>query len=418
MAREKPPLIQPAADPSLTDSDAIPGREPIVQVQLQRIPVTQALGETSFIPVCEPTLGGNELEYVTEAIRTNWISSAGRYIPEFEEKFANACEARHGVACTNGTAALHLAVAVLGLGPEDEVILPTFTMIATPNCVRYAGARPVLVDSETTTWNFDLNQVEDAIGPKTKAIIPVHTYGHPVDMDALNELADKHGVWVIEDAAEAHGARYKGRRVGGLGDAACFSFYGNKIITTGEGGMITTNNTEIAELARTLRDHAFSTERHFWHRYIGFNYRMTNLQAAVGVAQTEKLDDYVAARRRNAAQYSELLAGVDGITTPPEVGDVENVFWMYGVRVDPDAFGMGRNALREALAGRGIETRTFFIPIHYQPIYYDQFKDQSFPVAEAFCADGLYLPSASSLTTAQVRYVVDAVRQLGAGGRD
>ena len=412
MARQKPPLIQPAADPVLPDPDVIPGREPTVQVQLQRIPVTQALGETSFIPVCEPALDGNELEYVTEAIRTNWISSAGRYIPEFEEKFAAACDAEYGVACTNGTAALHLAMAVLGLEPGDEVILPTFTMIATPNCVRYTGATPVLVDSETTTWNFDLNQVEDAIGPKTRAIIPVHTYGHPVDMDALNELADKHGLWVVEDAAEAHGARYKGRRVGSLGDAACFSFYGNKIITTGEGGMITTNNEQIAELGRTLRDHAFSTERHFWHRYVGFNYRMTNLQAAVGVAQTEKLEDYVVARRHNSALYSELLAKIDGIRTPPEVGDVENVFWMYGVLVDPEVFGMSRNDLREELAARGIETRTFFIPIHFQPIYHAQYEGQSFPVAEAFCANGMYLPSASSLTDLQVRYVVAAVGEI------
>ncbi len=412
MAREKPPLIQPATDPALADPDAIPGREPTVQVQMQRIPVTQALGETSFIPVCEPALEGNELEYVTEAIRTNWISSAGRYIPEFEEKFAAACDAEYGVACTSGTAALHLAMAVLGLEPGDEVILPTFTMIATPNCVRYTGATPVLVDSETTTWNFDLNRVEDAIGPKTRAIIPVHTYGHPVDMDALNELADKHGLWVVEDAAEAHGARYKGRRVGALGDAACFSFYGNKIITTGEGGMITTNNEQIAKLGRNLRDHAFSTERHFWHRYVGFNYRMTNLQAAVGVAQTEKLEDYVAARRRNGALYSALLAEVDGITTPPEVGDVENVFWMYGVLVDRDVFGMSRNDLREALAARGIETRTFFIPIHFQPIYHEHYEGQSFPVAEAFCANGMYLPSASSLTESQVRYVVDAVGEI------
>jgi len=417
MGREKPPLIQPAPDPELPDPEAIPGKEPDVRVQLNRIPVTQVLGETAFIPVCEPTLAGNELEYVTEAVRTNWISSAGRYIPEFEESFAAACEAEHGIACTNGTTALHLAMAVLDLGPGDEVIMPTFTMIATPNCVSYTGATPVLVDSEDTTWNFDLNQVEDAITPNTKAIIPVHTYGHPVDMDALNGIADKHGLWVVEDAAEAHGARYKGRRVGGLADAACFSFYGNKIITTGEGGMITTNNAEIAVLARNLRDHAFSTERHFWHRFLGFNYRMTNLQAAVGVAQTEKLDDYVASRRRNAALYSELLAAVDGITTPPEVGDVENVFWMYGVMVDAEAFGMSRNALREALAERGIETRTFFIPIHYQPIYHPQYQGQAFPVAERFCADGLYLPSASSLTTAQVRYVVDAVREIAAQAR-
>jgi perosamine synthetase len=417
MGRQKRPLIQPAPDPELPDPEAIPGREPTVQVQLQRIPVTQALTETSFIPVCEPALAGNELEYVTEAIRTNWISSAGRYIPEFERTFAAACDAEHGVACTNGTTALHLAMAVLDLGPDDEVILPTFTMIATPNCVRYTGARPVLVDSETRTWNLDLNQVADAITPRTRAIVPVHTYGHPVDMDALREIADEHGLWVVEDAAEAHGARYKGRRVGGLGDAACFSFYGNKIITTGEGGMITTNNEEIAGLARNLRDHAFSTERHFWHRYLGFNYRMTNLQAAVGVAQTEKLDDYVASRRRNAALYTELLADVEGITTPPEVGDVENVFWMYGVLVDPASYGLNRNDLREALAARGIETRTFFIPIHYQPIYFDDYKGRSFPVAERFCADGLYLPSASSLTSAQVRYVVGAIREIAEEAR-
>jgi perosamine synthetase len=304
------------------------------------------------------------------------------------------------------------------LEPGNEVILPTFTMIATPNCVRYTGATPVLVDSETTTWNLDLDQVADAITPKTRAIIPVHTYGHPVDMDALREIGDEHGVWVVEDAAEAHGARYKGRRVGSLGDAACFSFYGNKIITTGEGGMITSNNEELAKLARNLRDHAFSTERHFWHRYVGFNYRMTNLQAAVGVAQTEKLEDYVASRRRNAALYSELLAPIDGITTPPEVGDVENVFWMYGILVDPDALGLNRNELREALAARGIETRTFFIPIHYQPIYYEAYRGRSFPVAEELGARGLYLPSASSLTTGQVRYVADAVREIAdeAGG--
>ena len=412
MAKKKPPLIQPAADPVLPDPEAIPSRDPTVKVQLKRLPVTQTLGETSFIPVCEPALEGNELDYVTKAIRTNWISSAGSYIPEFEEKFSAACDAKYGVSCTSGTTALHLAMVLLDLEPDDEVILPTFTMIATPNCVRQTGATPVLVDSETTTWNFDLNQVEDAIGPKTRAIIPVHTYGHPVDMDALNELADKHGLWVVEDAAEAHGARYKGRRVGGLGDAACFSFYGNKIITTGEGGMITTNNEHIAKLGRNLRDHAFSAERHFWHRYVGFNYRMTNLQAAVGVAQTEKLDDYVAARRCNAALYSELLSEVDGITTPPEVGEVENVFWMYGVLIDRDVFGMNRNDLREELAARGIETRTFFIPIHFQPIYYGQYKGRSFPVAETFCANGLYLPSASSLTEAQVRYVVEAVQEI------
>lgn len=412
MGREKPPLLQPAADPDLPDPSMIPGEEPRVQVQLERIPVQQSLGETSFIPVCEPTLDGREMDYVTEAIRTNWISSAGRYIEEFESAFATACEAEHGVACTSGTTALHLAMAVLGLGPGDEVIMPTFTMIATPNAVRYTGATPVLVDSEPDTWNLDLDQVEDAIGPETRAIVPVHTYGHPVDMDALNEMADRNGVWVVEDAAEAHGARYKGRRVGSLADAAAFSFYGNKIITTGEGGMITTDDAEFAELARNLRDHAFSRERHFWHRYVGFNYRMTNLQAAVGLAQTERLDDYVAARRSNGALYTELLSGVEGLQTPPESAEVENVFWMYGVLLDPEAFGGTRDELRQGLAARGIETRTFFIPIHFQPIYADRFGDRKFPVAEKLCADGLYLPSASSLSEAQVRYVADAVREV------
>ena len=412
MGRRKPPLARPATDPEFADPSIIPGREPTVRVQLKRIPVQQGLGETAFIPVCEPTLGGRELEYVSEAITTNWISSAGSYINRFEESFASACDAAHGVACTSGTTALHLAMAVLGLGPGDEVIIPTFTMIATPNCVRYTGATPVLVDSEPETWNFDLNQVADAIGPKTCAIVPVHTYGHPVDMDALNELADEHGLWIVEDAAEAHGARYKGRRVGSLADAGCFSFYGNKIITTGEGGMITTDNQEFADLARNLRDHAFSEERHFWHRYVGFNYRMTNLQAAVGLAQAELLDDYVAARRRNAVLYTQLLTDVEGITTPPEVGEVENVFWMYGVMVEPDAFGLDRDQLRDALAERGVETRTFFIPIHFQPVYYEQFRDRSFPVAEELCAKGLYLPSASSLTEAQVRYVAEAVREI------
>lgn len=412
MGREKPPLLQPAADPELPEPSMIPAREPRVQVELERIPVQQSLSETSFIPVCEPTLGGREMDYVTEAIRTNWISSAGRYIEEFEAAFAAACETEHGVACTSGTTALHLAMAVLGLGPGDEVVIPTFTMIATPNSVRYTGATPVLVDSEPETWNLDLEQVEDAIGPKTRAIMPVHTYGHPVDMDTLGEIADRHGLWLIEDAAEAHGARYKGRRVGSLGDAAAFSFYGNKIITTGEGGMITTDDAEFASLARVLRDHAFSKERHFWHRHVGFNYRMTNLQAAVGLAQTEKLDDYVAARRRNGALYTDLLSDIEGLTTPPEAEDVENVFWMYGVLLEPETFGCSRDELRQGLAARGIETRTFFIPIHFQPIYADRHGDRRFPVAEKLCADGLYLPSASSLTRSQVRYVAGAVREV------
>ncbi|OIO90707.1 MAG: aminotransferase DegT [Anaerolineae bacterium CG2_30_64_16] len=367
-----------------------------------------------IIPVCEPTLSGNELKYVTDAVETNWISSAGGYIGRFEALFAEKVGARYGVACANGTVALHLALATTGLGPGDEVIIPTFTMIATANAVTYLGARPVLVDSEMATWNMDLNQVEEAITPRTRAIALVRTYGHPVDMDPLSAMAQKHGLFVLEDAAEAHGARYKGRGVGSLGDAAAFSFYGNKIITTGEGGMVTTNREDVARLAWNLRDHAFSTERHFWHKFLGYNYRMTNLQAAVGLAQTEQMETFVAARRANAAYYTGLLRQIPGVVTPPEADWASNVFWMYGILLTEE-FGLTRDQLRVALAQRGIETRTFFIPMHCQPIYFDQYRGQRFPVAEDLCRRGLYLPSASNLTRDDIEVVVEAIQECRAG---
>ncbi len=388
----------------------IPGRDPELSLTIKRIPVSQMDLSSKIIPVCEPTLGGNEAKYVLDCLESNWISSAGKYIPIFEQKFAEACDCKYGVACANGTVALHLALAALGLGPGDEVILPTFTMIATINTVAYTGATPVLVDSEPDTWNMDVDQLAAKITPKTRAIMPVHTYGHPVDMDPLMEIADKHGIFVLEDAAEAHGAEYKGKRAGGLGHAGAFSFYANKIITTGEGGMITTNDKTLADLTQNLRDHAFSTERHFWHKFIGFNYRMTNLQAAVGLAQTERLGEFVKKRRENAALYTELLQQIPGIVTPPEAAWAKNVFWMYSVLVE-DEFGMNRDRLRAFLARRGIETRTFFIPMHLQPIYFNDFKGQRYPVAEMLCQRGFYFPSASSLTTAQIQYITEITRQ-------
>ena len=391
-------------------ADIIPGPEPELQVSIRRIPVFQSDLSRSIIPVCEPRLDGNEMKYVTNCIETNWISSAGRYIQDFEEAFAVACDCEYGAACANGTVALHLALATLGIGPGDEVIIPTFTMIATINAVAYTGATPVLVDSEPETWNMDIAQVEAKITPQTKAIIAMHTYGHPVDMDPIMDLARAHDIYVVEDAAEAHGARYKGRRIGGLGDCAAFSFYGNKIITTGEGGMVTTSNPDIARIVWNLRDHAFSEERHFWHKYLGFNYRMTNLQAAVGLAQTEQLDTFVQARRGNAAHYTSLLKKIPGIVTPPEKEWAENVFWMYGILVD-DEFGMTRDDLRRWLAKRGIETRTFFIPMHVQPIYFQTYKGQRYPVAEMLCKRGMYLPSASSLTRSEIEFVVESIAE-------
>jgi len=384
----------------------IPGSEPDLPVPGKGVSADRG----RVIPVCEPFLNGNEARYVEQCLRTNWISSAGRFIVDFEREFARVCGARYGVATTSGTTALHLALTIMGVGPGDEVIVPTFTMIASANTVRHTGAWPVLVDSERGTWNMDAAKIEEKISDKTKAIMVMHTYGHPCDMDPIQRLADKHGLFVLEDAAEAHGAEYKGRKIGGLGDAACFSFYANKIITTGEGGMITTNDKEFYEKAANLRDHSFSRERHFWHKYVAFNFRMTNMAAAVGLAQVEQFDDLVNRRIRHAGRYSSALKDVEGLTLPPVTEGIKNVFWMYGLLVE-EAFGIGRDELRLRLAQRGIETRTFFIPIHLQPVYYNHFEGQEFPVAEALCQKGLYLPSAGGLTDAEIDFVCQAIRE-------
>lgn len=393
---EKKQTVQPL-DPnlSLEHRSIIPGPEP----------------EPKKIPVCRPTLAGNELKYIEECIKTNWISSIGKNIPKFEEMFAEAVGAKYAVAVTNGTTALHLALHTLGIGHGDEVIIPTFTMIATANAVRYVGATPILVDSEMKTWNMDTDKIEETITEKTRAIIPVHTYGHPSEMDKIMELARKYNLWVVEDAAEAHGAIYKGKKIGSIGDVACFSFYANKIITTGEGGMVTTNSEELYEKMQTIRSHAFSEERHFWHKYLGFNFRMTNLQAAIGVAQMERFDELVEKRIKNAKLYNALLKDVKGIILPPESPDIKNVYWMYSIKLN-DNFGITRDELRYKLAERGIETRAFFIPMHIQPIYYEEFAGQQFPVAEHLCKTGLYLPSFSDLKEEEIKYVSKSINEI------
>jgi len=364
----------------------------------------------TYIPVCEPTLIGNEFNYVKACFDTNWISSVGKYIDEFEAKFAEAVGAKYAVACSNGTTALHLSLATLCIGVGDEVIMPTFTMIATANSIRYTGATPVLVDSEMDTWNIDVTKIEAKITNHTKAIMPVHTYGHPADLDPILELAEKYHLFVIEDAAEAHGAEYKGRKIGSIGDVTTYSFYANKIITTGEGGMITTNNEAIAQKAKVLRGHAFSEVRHFWHQDLGFNFRMTNMQAAVGLGQMENFHQLVDARRENCRQYNEGLKDIPGITLPPEAPWAKNVFWMYSIMIGQE-FGCSRDQLREKLAEKGIETRTFFIPIHFQPLYYKNYKER-FPNAEELCQRGLYLPSSSSLTREQIQYITNCVKDI------
>jgi perosamine synthetase len=363
--------------------------------------------------VCEPYLGGREAEYVLDCLKTNWISSAGRYLTQFEQSFARYCGREHGIATTSGTTALHLAVAAAELGPGDEVIMPAFTIAATVFAALYAGARPVLVDVEPDTWTLRVDQVAARIGARTRAILPVDIYGHPCDMAPLVELAERHDLWLIEDAAEAHGAEYRGKKCGGFGDAACFSFYANKIISTGEGGMVVTDDAAFAERARSLKNLAFNRDRRFLHDTIGFNYRMTNIQAALGLAQLEKIEDYVDLRRRHAASYHRLLADVAGLQLPVERPGSRNVYWMYGVLVE-DGFGCSRDELMRELAERGVETRTFFIPMHEQPMFHEHglFQDEQYPVASDIGRRGLYLPSSTGLTEAEIGYVVDAVREV------
>jgi perosamine synthetase len=388
---------------------ALRGLMPDAEPRLARCHAGPRRGAT--YPVAETRLAGNERRYLAECIDTNWISSRGPFVTRFERAFAREAGCAYAVACANGTVALHLAVAGLGLGPGDEVIVPAFTMIATANAVRYTGAEVVLVDAEPVHGNIDPERVEAAITPRTRAIIAVHIYGHPADMRRLSAIAAVHGLALIEDAAEAHGAELDGRRVGGLGRAGTFSFYANKIVTSGEGGMVTTNDAALERVLRRLRDHAFDPARHFWHEYLGFNYRMTNLQAAVGLAQTERLDEVVAARRRVRALYDARLRALPGLALPREDPCARSVFWMYALRVGA-AFGVSRDELRRRLAERGIETRSFFVPIHAQPIYFGRFRGQRFPVAEALCREGLYLPTSEALGEDDIDWIAGEIADI------
>lgn len=368
-----------------------------------------------MIPVCEPALNGKELEYVSDCIKSNWISSMGKYIPLFEEKFSSFCGAKYGIGCNNGTTAIHLALEACNIRKGDEVIIPTFTMIATANAVLYSGAKPVLVDSEPRAWNIDVSKIEEKITKRTKAIMPVHIYGHPVDMNPILKLAEKYNLYVIEDAAEAHGAEYYGKKAGGLGHVSAFSFYANKIITTGEGGMVVTNDEKISERSRLLRNHAFGKPR-FLHKELGFNYRMTNIQAAIGVAQMEQIEGFIAARRNNAKLYNSLLQNQPGLTLPVEESWAKNVYWMYGLLVD-EKFGRTRDEVMEELGKLGVETRAFFIPMHQQPVFATEDPRNpdlsgNYPVSDMLARNGFYLPSGSSLAKEQITEVSEKLLSL------
>jgi perosamine synthetase len=373
-----------------------------------------------MIPVNEPQLGELELEYVTDCVRSGWVSSAGKYINEFEEGWAAYCGRKFGIAVANGTVALQAAVGCLNLQPGDEVIMPSFTIISCALAVIYNGAVPVLVDVEPRTWCMDIDQVESKIGPRTRAIMPVHIYGHPVNMRPLMELAEKHGLAVIEDAAEAHGAEYRWgdgdndwRRCGSFGELSCFSFYANKLITTGEGGMIVTDDPGIAESARSLRNLCFQAQRRFYHQQLGFNFRLTNLQAALGVAQLQRMDEIIARKREIAAEYNRRLSGLRGLQLPIEEDWAHSVYWMYGMVLSEER-SMDAVEFAELLKERGIETRPFFLGMHEQPIFHQQgfFENEAYPVTERIARQGLYLPSGLALTDDQIVQVCSAVGEI------
>jgi perosamine synthetase len=365
-------------------------------------------GSRPVVPVCDTLLDGNERAYVLDCVDSGWISSAGPWVERFERAFAGVAGTRHAVSCANGTVALHLQLAAAGIGPGDEVIVPAFTMAATAAAVAYTGARPVLVDVLPESGNIDPEQVAAALRPQTRAVIAVHVYGRPCDTDTLQAVLAPSDVDLFEDAAEAHGASWRGRPVGGLGRAGAFSFYANKIVTTGEGGMVTTDDDGLAAAARTLRDHAFSTDRHFWHRHIGFNYRMTALQAAVGVAQIERLPALIARKAALAARYDAAFLDLP-VERFPSLPGAQEVMWMYGLRLRADA-PCTRDELRAHLAAAGIETRTFFVPLHVQPAWRERGVRARMPVAEAMSKSGLYLPSGPGLAPGDVDRVIDAVR--------
>lgn len=367
-----------------------------------------------MIPVFEPVITEDAIDAVAAALRRGEISgNFGRALAEFESEFAAYCGCRHGIATTSGTTALHLAVAAAGVGQGDEVLISASTNIATALAAYHNRAVAVPVDSEEVTWNLDLDLVEGLITPRTKAIIPVHLFGHPVDMDRLMEIARRHKLMVIEDCAESHGATVRGRMTGGFGDMACFSFYANKIITTGEGGMVVTSDDRLAEQLRLLRNLAFAKPR-FFHAVPGYNFRMTGFQAALGLAQFRTLDSILEAKRRLARAYNKRLAEVPGIRTPVEMEWARNVYWMYAVVVE-DAFGVSRDELTKGLAEAGIETRTFFCPMNRQPFLRAQpgFRDIPSPVADRLWERGLYLPSTHTLEDEQVDHIVVQIRRLG-----
>jgi len=367
-----------------------------------------------FVPVNEPLLDGNEKQYLTECIDTGWISSEGPFVTRLEEEFAARVGRKHGVAVCNGTAALECAIAALAIPAGSEVILPTFTIISCASAILRAGAIPVVVDCDPVSWNMRADQIEERITPRTKAIMVVHIYGLPVDLDPILGLASARGLKIIEDSAELHGASYHGKPCGSFGDISAFSFYPNKHVTAGEGGIVVTNDDALAERCRSLRNLCFQAGKRFVHEELGWNWRMSNLQAAVAVAQLERLDEFTARKKQMGRLYRELLGGVPGIEFQPErTPFAENINWVFGLVLDSSIPFDAVEAMRR-LAGLNVQTRPFFWPMHEQPVLRRMglFAGESHPAAERLARRGFYLPSGMALTAAQIDRVTAAVRQV------
>ena len=361
------------------------------------------------IPIYQPDLGGNEKKYVNECLDTSWISARGRFVGEFETQFAQRVGVEHAASVCNGTVALHLALLALGIGPDDEVIVPTLTYVASANAVSYTGARVVFADSLRETWQIDPEDIVRQITPKTRAIMPVHVYGQACDMDAIMAIARQHRLFVVEDCAEAIGTLYKGRHVGSFGDISTFSFYGNKTITTGEGGMVVSNDRTLIERARHFKGQGLASHREYWHDVVGYNYRMTNIAAAIGLAQLERADEFIQAKRALAARYRDLLTHLP-VTLHAEAPDTQHSYWMISLLVEhPD----DREPLRARLAADGIETRPLFYPVHTMPMYARSYRKHA--VAEDLAWRGINLPSWPGLKPEQVEHIASSIAAYFAG---
>ena len=361
----------------------------------------------SFIPISQPSITQKEIDYVTDAVQSGWVSSLGKYIDMFEGKFAIYCGTKYAVATSNGTTALHLALVALGITAEDEVIIPDLTFVATGSAVKYIGAKVVTVDVDEDTLCISPEAIRKAITSKTKAIIPVHLYGHPANMEEINKVAKEHNLFVVEDAAEAHGAEVNGKKVGSLSNAGVFSFYGNKIITSGEGGMITTDDEKLYQKMRYLRDHAMSKEKRYWHTEVGFNYRMTNLQAALGVAQFERIDELLAKKKEIFQWYKEGLTDIKGIKLNNQAQWAKNIYWMVCLELD-GYIEAQRDEFIQRLKAKNIDSRPYFYPVSDMPVY----ENAHTPITHKVYQRGLNLPSYFDITKEQVKYVCNQIKEI------